>query len=291
MVGRRRLMGRTLAFETWDVFTRQKFAGNPLAIVWDADGLSDEQMQRIAREFNYSETVFVCAPDSPSHIADLRIFTPMMELPFAGHPTVGAALALKKRSGDALDVMTLGEAAGPVSITFSTDGQSASFAPPQAPKVLRTMALEMEDVLMGSQPAEIVIASAGTPFAFCTMADAMAVDAAAPGPSLARFLEELNVVGLFVYAELSETEIYARMFCIDAAVAEDPATGSAVAALAAPLMQQSDKARSITVHQGVKLGRPSEIRLDCGPSAGEDSIHCRVGGPALPVMFGTLTLD
>src|SRR5690348_7235413 len=124
------------SFVTLDVFTLKRFAGNPLAVVFESEGLDTEAMQAIAREFNFPETVFVLPPSDPAHRAALRIFTPRNELPFAGHPTVGAAIALARSQGERQQKFVLSEKVGPIACDVTlrgADGGEAGFVLPQLP--------------------------------------------------------------------------------------------------------------------------------------------------------------
>src|SRR5581483_1048607 len=128
-------------FVTLDVFTLQRFAGNPLAVVFESDGLDTDAMQTIAREFNFPETVFVLPAADPAHRAALRIFTPKNELPFAGHPTVGAAVALARAGGDRQQKFILSEKLGPIACEVTlrdTESGEASFVLPKLPAQVGT---------------------------------------------------------------------------------------------------------------------------------------------------------
>jgi len=128
---------RTIGYETVDVFTDQRFGGNPLAVIADDSGLSDAEMQAIAREFNYSETTFVGPPEDPANTARVRIFTPSSELPFAGHPNVGTAyvLAQTDRYRD-LAEMRFEEKAGLVAVTLRKEAGATVGATIRAPRRL-----------------------------------------------------------------------------------------------------------------------------------------------------------
>lgn len=262
-------------FELVDVFTDRPFGGNQLAVLPDAQGLTAAQMQAIAREFNFAESTFVLPPTTPGSTAHLRIFSPGEEMPFAGHPTVGTGAVLARRGVGVTRAGTteivFDETVGPVAVTVDTrDGQVFSElrlqprldqpagAPPAA-ALAAALSLKPEEIL------DTWFAGVGLPFVFCHLASESAVDAAvlnrqafqaALGEAWARNL-------LFFAGELADgATVHARMFAPVIGVEEDPATGSACAALAAWLASRDprpDLRLSITVHQGVKLGRPSVL--------------------------------
>ncbi|MEM7570375.1 MAG: PhzF family phenazine biosynthesis protein [Pseudomonadota bacterium] len=276
-----------LRFETWDVFTHTPFTGNPLAIVWDIHALSAGQMQTIAREFNYSETVFIGPAQQDAHAASLRIFTPSTELPFAGHPTIGAALALKASGRlENASRCILEVPAGPVAIAFSDDpeGQKAWLSPPVAPHVISTHTEDLLPIVGVHGQGQVVTASAGTPFAFLERETPQQVDEAVNGAGLGAFLSRVNATGLYIYAAEAPGHIYARLLAEEIGLTEDPATGSAAAALAAILNQ---KEAHIAVRQGVQMGRASLIEMDF--SDAEEGV--RIGGQAVHIMSGQLAAD
>ncbi|MBX9746886.1 MAG: PhzF family phenazine biosynthesis protein, partial [Hyphomonadaceae bacterium] len=184
-----------LNFATYDVFTDTAFAGNPLAVVWDADALSDAQMQTIAREFNLSETIFVRAAENPLHAASVRIFTPGKELPFAGHPTIGCAIAIAEARhgrGTTHDlIIVLEEKVGPVRCGVKIGDDGASFAEFTAPK-LSTQAGADPSVESAAQALGLSVSdigfdkhlpslfSAGVPFAMVPVASIDALGRAKP---------------------------------------------------------------------------------------------------------------
>lgn len=286
-------------FATLDVFTDRRFAGNPLAVVLEAQGLEGDAMQAIAREFSHPETVFVFAPADAGHRGRLRIFTPARELPFAGHPTVGTAvlLAISDRAAAGSDLV-LEEAIGPVRCTLeavSADRGSARFAVPQLPKeagpaqdaaaVAAALALAPSDI--AGQPAQW---SAGIPLIFVPVRSLAAVARCHPDP--AKFDAAFGATGA-VYVFCKETaepghDFHARMFAPGLGVAEDPATGSAAAAFAGLIASQlADGEHAIAIEQGYEMGRPSLIRLTAGVSGGRLR-SAAIGGDAVMVTEGTI---
>jgi trans-2,3-dihydro-3-hydroxyanthranilate isomerase len=286
-------------FATLDVFTDRRFAGNPLAVVHEAEGLSADAMQAIAREFNHPETVFVFAPADSGHRARLRIFTPARELPFAGHPTVGTAVLLALSDGAAAgDEFALEEGIGAVRCTLeSVNGArgGARFAIPQLPAQAGPAAEEAKvAAALSLDPGDIEGAvarwSAGIPFTFVPVARLAAIARCRPDP--AKFDGAFGAAGA-VYVFCNETaepghHFHARMFAPGMGIAEDPATGSAAAAFAGLLASRlPDGSHAITIEQGYEMGRPSLLRLAAEVSAGR-LLSAAIGGDAVVVTEGTL---
>ncbi|MCW8085310.1 PhzF family phenazine biosynthesis protein [Sabulicella glaciei] len=282
-----------LEFETADVFTATRFGGNPLALVHGAEALDDAMLQAIAREFNLSETVFALAPREAGQDAFLRIFTPFGELPFAGHPNVGAAVLLSRRMGRE-GTLRLGQAAGVVVAEVS--GSEAEIEAPK--KLALGNALDPEAVAAcaGLAPGALhlnnhvpLVAGCGTPFALAEVEDAALLSAALP--DVAAFGRSLTeVVGLLLHTPLGIGRRRARMFAPLAGIAEDPATGSANCALAGLLLElNGGSALALEVEQGMEMGRPSQLRLVARREA-DGAIRVRVGGGVVPVGRGVLDL-
>ena len=264
-------------FFTLDVFTNRRYAGNPLAVVLEPQDLSGEAMQAIAREFNLSETVFAFPPQQAAHRARLRIFTPARELPFAGHPTIGTAVLMAKLDDRAAGDLVLEEGIGPVACRIAAmddEGGRAIFDLPQLPAqgsplsdiegIAAALGLAAEDIgFAGFQPGQW---SAGNPMAFVPLrsldavrrsrADLSRWDAAFAGNT-----------GAFIFCgETVEpgNAFHARMFAPSSGIAEDPATGSAAAALAGIIADQGeipDGDHEFVIEQGYEMGRPSLITL------------------------------
>lgn len=291
-----------------DVFTETIFGGNQLAVLPDARGLSAEQMQAITREFNLSETVFALPPDDPRHTRRLRIFTPGFEVPFAGHPTVGAAYVLAAIGEIALAGSTtpivFEEGVGPVRVAIqSRDGLPISAQltaaqlpvygpePPPADQLARVLGLASDDILAGDdRPLGV---SCGVPFLFLPLRDRAAVDRArvdqaAWQSALASFWAPH--VYVFAYERgAGGGQVYARMFAPAMNIPEDPATGAAAAALAGYLgrIDPAPGTRRWTIAQGVAMGRPSTIALELDNVDGAIA-EVRVGGSAVLVGEGIL---
>lgn len=292
-----------LQFHTLDVFTDRAFGGNPLAVVLEADALSQNHMQRIAREFNLSETVFVQKPTRPGALVRARIFTPIEELPFAGHPTVGTACLLAELgiapAGEEIDFV-LDEGIGPVAVRVRRSGAAPTYAElsvAQAPS-FGSGAPDAEAIahILGLAPADIGYAqegprqvSCGLPFLLVPLrAPELLAGIEVDFLRLAALLKYCDAHSVYVYARGYEQEIRARMF--SPGIGEDPATGSGVAALAARLADESDRTDgtlSWTVHQGLEMGRPSRLDIRANKSGGRIAA-VRVGGHAVRVMQGRI---
>lgn len=293
-----------LPYHLLDVFTETRYSGNPLAVVLQADALSQPQMQTIAREFNLSETVFVRTPRADNALAQLRIFTPARELPFAGHPTVGAACLLSELGiappGDN-ERFVLEEGVGPVPVCVRRGAGRAAYAElttaqlpeygpaPDADAVAAMLGLQPAD--LGSQGERVRAVSCGVPFVLVPLRApellaAIDVDVAAWRQHLAgQWAQEL-----YVYARGYEGELRARMFAPGLGIAEDPATGAAAAALAGALASESpivEGRLQWLVQQGWEMGRPSQLHLSAD-RAGRAVTAVRVGGHSVRVAEGSL---
>ena len=287
-----------LALLRYDVFTDRPFAGNPLAVAIDPPTLDAGQMQRIAAEMNLSETVFLIPRPDGSWTA--RIFTPVTELPFAGHPTVGAALALVDEglAGDGRVVLHEGVGAVTVEVvdgvaTLTTPGPPQPVEVADPGEVVEVLGLTFADLHPDLGPRGW---SAGVPFTMVAVRDLDALGRASV--DVARWQVEVAHSGapdLYVLAPLDGVRgerWRARMFGPAVGMVEDPATGSAAAAAAAYLAAHAGDARldaGWRIEQGVEMGRPSEIRVQPVRRAGE-LVAVRVGGRAVRVGSGELVL-
>jgi trans-2,3-dihydro-3-hydroxyanthranilate isomerase len=293
----------------YDVFTETALAGNPLAIVFEADDLDDAAMQAIAREFNLSETVFLTKATNPVATAGVRIFTPDYELPFAGHPTVGTAVALteKRGLGDEAALLVLEEKVGPVRCAVSRNAETwfAEFDLPRLPEQLPlpvdsgaiAAALGIDPHEIGFENHQPSYWTAGNPFVCVPVAG---LDVAARIRLDPRAWGELGIVRdsgslatPYIYCRETvrhDRHFHARMIVPGSGTYEDPATGSAAAAFAGAVRhfdQPVDGPCQIWIEQGVEMGRPSSIRLELDIKAGEISA-ARIGGHAVKVAEGTL---
>jgi trans-2,3-dihydro-3-hydroxyanthranilate isomerase len=290
-------------FFTLDVFTTQRFAGNPLAVVLDSTGLDDAAMQSVAKEFNLPETVFVFAPDEVKQRARLRIFTPARELPFAGHPTVGTAVLLAHLDGGTNPrELVLAENVGPVVCQVEPKGQggNARFVIPRlperagTPKDAATLA-----AALGLEPGDIGFEnfapqnwSAGNPFTFIPLRGLDAIRRAGPSARWDEVFGAGGPPGAFLFCrEVADraNSFHARMFAPAMGIREDPATGSAVAAFAGVLAGSglADGEHGFAIEQGYEMGRPSLIRLWLTMRAGALT-SATVGGDAVIVSEGAI---
>ncbi len=290
-------------FFTLDVFTDQRFTGNPLAVVLDPEGLDGGAMQAIAREFGHPETVFVLPPTDRVNRARLRIFTPARELAFAGHPTVGTAVLLGRLDGGGKPprrAIALEEGIGTVRCRVEAiddvRGQaefdipllpSETGAPPDNATIAAALGLNADDI--GFDPFRATRWSAGNAFVFVPLRGLEAIRRCQPDP--ARF----NAVGDPIYAFFGETldaghNYHARMFAPQLGVPEDPATGSAAAAFAgviAKFAKPVNGEHEVIILQGYEMGRPSRIRV--GMVMGGGTLQsATVGGDAVVVTEGTI---
>jgi len=289
-------------YSTCDVFTDQPFAGNPLAVLHDARGLTDAQMLAIAREFNYSETTFVLPPDDPLHTARLRIFTPGGELPFAGHPTIGSAFVLASIGRVPAGRIVFEEGVGPVPVEIFRDGgrvthcrlevaklPEAGPPAPAAEALARLLTLAPGDVLEGGG-----CWSCGLPFLVVPLASVEALSRCALDlPAWRDLLAGYATQKVYPVARSGDLAWRVRMFAPAAGVAEDPATGSAAAAfagwVAARIGQPRDGTLAVRLDQGVEMGRPSTLYVELDRSGGAITA-VRVGGSAVMLARGSLSL-
>lgn len=299
------------SYVTADVFTDQRFGGNPLAVLPDARGLSTEQMLAITREFNYSESTFVLPPEHDGESCRVRIFTPGGEVPFAGHPTVGTAIVLTSigalpLTGDETHLV-LGEEVGPVPVMVrARDGQPyfarlsvAQLPTEEAPAVdeasiAEVLSLSPDDLLGGDYPARV--ASCGLPFLLVPLRTREAVARARVRldrwESTLRGTTGSEVMVFAMDAEAPDADVRARVFVPGLSVPEDPATGSACAALGGYLAARTPRDGGTLrwiVEQGLEMGRPSRLEVEAEKDGGRISaVH--VGGAAVLVCRGEITV-
>jgi len=280
-----------LDYEVVDVFAPRAYAGNPLAVVFDADELTTEQCQALAFEFHLSETSFLCAPTEPDADYRVRIFTPFAELPFAGHPSVGAAHTLVRAGRLPAGTVRQECGAGVLPIVVEDGGATLTGGRPTLedgpdPAVLaEAMGLSAADVV--GLPADV--AGCGLPFAYLAVHPEV-VDEAAPDRAA---LGELGVGdGVSVLSwDAATATAYARVFAHDLSWGEDPATGSAALGtgvwLVANGLLPGDGTASYGVRQGEKLGRPSVLRCTVTARGGRAE-SATVQGAVVPVASGRI---
>ena len=303
------MSARRYPFVQVDVFTDRVLGGNPLAVLLDAHGLEDGEMQAIARENNLSETTFVLPPTRPDCAARVRIFSPSRELPFAGHPTLGTAwvLATRGRLAAGAARLALEEGIGPVPVEFEGDparptfvwmshGEPA-FGPELAQRdaIARALGLREADLLAG---VPIQSGSTGNGFVFVPLRDRAAVDRiVVDGGALVAAKRPQPEHGVFVVApdpERGPHRVYSRMFVPDPlGTREDPATGSASGPLGAYLVRHRvvDGGDDVAIlsEQGTAMGRQSFVHIRLSARGGRIG-DIRVGGGVVPVIDGTLTI-
>ncbi len=291
-------------FQTWDVFTQQKFAGNPLGVVFDAQGLSTGEMQTITREFNLSETTFILPPENPANTARVRIFTLGYEMPFAGHPTVGTAIAIAKARGLS-GILKLELNAGLFAVDVEVSGETAraQFTNPNIPveiggvptadALATALGINVADIDMGDHRPRFC-GSGGVNYVY-VRASLEAVQRATLNASAYSVMGLSETVGVYLYAKggvSDDASWHARMFAPDAGIPEDPATGSAAAGFPAQIAFSEilpDGTHSWLIEQGFEMERPSQILAEV--DIRDSKIICvRIGGYAVPVMAGTLKL-
>ncbi len=267
---------RTLKYQLLDVFTRQPFGGNQLAVFSQAEGLTTAQMQQLAKELNLAETTFVSAGEA-ERMPRVRIFTPACEVDFAGHPTIGTAIALASQQTDQrCSDWQLLENVGPVPVKVQLldSGPVAEFAVAQLPQVslspfsladiAAVISLNLTDIVGETQHS-----SCGLPFHVIELTGREALaQAAADSARWQQVIGDDPNASLYLFCREGE-QIFARMFGIAVGIAEDPATGSAAAALAGVLAQSlSEGDYAVEITQGVEMGRPSQISLCFSIAAG-----------------------
>ncbi|WP_417068841.1 PhzF family phenazine biosynthesis protein [Niveibacterium terrae] len=286
-----------------DVFTDTALTGNPLAVFPDAGRLSADTMQKIAVEMHLSETIFVLPPEDAAHTARVRIFTPAQELRFAGHPTVGVAIALASLgripTPEGVSTIVLEEGVGPVPVRLTVRGgrpvsaqltaaEAPSFlAAPPDPEIAAMIGLELADIVPGA-----AIASCGSPFLCVELASREALARARGDGAAMAALPGYGARGIYlIYPETPEL-LHARLFGMALGIIEDPATGSAAVALGALLASRvpAREARlAWTIEQGVDMGRPSRLELEAEKCDGVITA-VRVGGGAVIFARGEVLL-
>jgi trans-2,3-dihydro-3-hydroxyanthranilate isomerase len=291
-----------LTFYILDVFAEEKYAGNQLAVVRDAKQLSDSQMQRIAKEMNYSETTFILSEQERDNGYDVRIFTLEQELPFAGHPTLGTAFVIQQEIvGEPAEKVNLNLKVGQIPVTFNyEEGRTDILWMKQIEPIFgATIGPQLIAGVLGIDESDIdekfpiQEVSTGIFFIIVPLRTLDAVKRA----KVARdkyfgMIEDLQAKAIFIFCPETykkENDINARMFCDYYGIAEDPATGSANGCLAGYLVKYrffGDKKVDVRVEQGYEIGRPSLLYLRAEDSGGK--IDVSVGGKVVMVAKGEL---
>jgi trans-2,3-dihydro-3-hydroxyanthranilate isomerase len=295
-----------LSYLHYDVFTNEPLAGNQLAVFTDGRGLDTARMQRLAREMNFAESTFILPAEQPGTDIRMRIFTPFVEMPMAGHPTIGSTFALAQTgvipAGSQRFVFGLN--VGPIPVDLEWKNGVLAFAwmtqlrptfkPPLAARVLAAAAISLnESDLMPGLPVQEI--TCGVPFLFVPLRDRATVDRAVG--DLAAFKKVVSAdVAIFLFsvdAVSPHPTVYSRMFAPDFGIIEDPATGGASGPLGCYLVRHGlvsgDAAKKIVSHQGVAMGRPSRIHIAI---AGDPDVisDVKVGGEAVLVGRGEIVV-
>jgi len=289
-------------FVTVDVFTDRRFGGNPLAVLPNAAGLTTEQMQAIANEFNLSETTFVLPPKDGAHTAEVRIFTPRFELPFAGHPNVGTGFVVACRFG-VPGALVFEEIAGLVPIKVLRDGETIIGARLTAPRPLSrgeefaadviAAACSLASIDIKTQHHLPCVASCGTRFMFAEVKTREALARATPRSDVfAQSFPVDGATGIHLYFRdgAEGIDVRTRMFAPLHGVPEDPATGSANVALVgllASLRPEPDLSLQLRIVQGAEMGRPSLLEASAEKGDGV-VVETQIGGRCIPVLAGTI---
>ncbi|HEX6896757.1 MAG TPA: PhzF family phenazine biosynthesis protein [Bryobacteraceae bacterium] len=292
---------RSYRYRVVDVFTEEALLGNQLGVFPDPAGLDSSTMQKIAKELNLAETVFLMPPTRSDCAAKVRIFTPAREMPFAGHPTVGSSYVLREmgRVPKEAERFALEENIGPVPVRVETGvggrpliwltTPPIRIAPgPSADACAQVLGLTRGDLL--GRPPEIV--SAGNPGLFVALKTKEAVDHALLAGDGMQIMKHDEPFFVFIFTPTHEGA-YSRMFAPQHGVVEDPATGSATGPLALYMMRhglasRSDGTRFLS-EQGTKMGRRSILHIVVHGENGTNGIE--VGGYVTPVIEGVLTLE
>ncbi len=286
-----------------DAFSRHPYLGNPAAIVFAADEISDDQMQIIARQFNLSETVFLCEPTSPDADYLARIFTPTSELPFAGHPTIASAFSvysdlsveareratlLRQECGVGIIPITIELLEGAPLFTLTAGEYSARDAGLGADIPARMLGVAESDI--SEVPAEVC--SGGLPWLIIALKSLAAVSGALPDQALiAKICDERKAIGLTIYSEGAKTDgcdYHLRSFVPGLGINEDPVCGSGSIAVAIHLARHARRDEpefSFRAEQGLEIGRRGVLHLTVDGNDG-DNPCIRLGGHAAKTMEG-----
>ncbi len=295
-----------LRYAIIDVFAEAPLQGNPAAIVFDADALDGARMQAIAREFNLSETAFILKPQDPAHAAQVRLFTPGSEVPFAGHPNIGAAFALANDRPLHSDDLIFEEKTGLVRLRLERTGErvvgASLTAPltvttreaPGVPAVAAALSLQDSEIVTGTHPP--INASVGLEFMFVEVRDVAALGKARVNlPAFDVIRDSHGIEGVHLYVKWPHADgarIQARNLSPYDGIGEDPATGSATATLTALLAQcdaRSDHHFHLEARQGIEMGRPSLLHGYAEKRRGNVAPP-RISGRCVGAMQGILTV-
>jgi len=299
---------RKLRYQTVDVFTTERFGGNQLAVFTNGRGLSSEMMQRIAKEFNLSETTFVLPPDDPANDWKVRIFTPGTELPMAGHPTVGTAFVLARDHlvdiSEAKPTIRLEEKVGLIPVTFSFERGEVTLITMQQPsptfgtiyddkQTFADMLSLSADDLMDDYPIQMV--TCGVPAVFVPLRSLAAAQKIKFRADVwERTIPEYGLVFVFTLETVHATStVHSRMFGAGVGIPEDPATGAASGPLGSYLVKYrmlTGNPVTIISEQGLEMGRPSFLHITIGQANGEIN-SVSVGGQSVAIGEGVMEIE
>jgi trans-2,3-dihydro-3-hydroxyanthranilate isomerase len=286
-------------FAIFDVFTTEALNGNPLAVVFDSEGLDTARMQAIAAEFNLSETVFILKPVDPMADHKLRIFTPKYEMPFAGHPTVGAAIALANGAPRQL-VLELNVGLTPAAVAVTDGIAYGEFVAPALPNEhplaihpdRAAKVINIEPFEVGFKRYGVSAFGVANPYLYVPVDGLDVIARSRPTPDLMR--GGFPYTGIYAFCRRSVTKeaaFHARFFAPDLGIPEDPATGSAAVGLAGAIMKYDpppqDGRHTYIIEQGFEMGRPSMMRLEL-EVINSLLVRVRLGGNAAKIAEGTL---
>lgn len=290
-----------IRYDIVDVFAQSQYTGNQLAVVQPESKLSGDEMQRIANEFDYSETTFIDPDGSHADSFDIRIFSPTTELPFAGHPTLGTAYVLRERLGLSDDDLVLNEQVGPISVSIEATATGEELLLMEHPeptfndiikpaRAADAVSLSV-DVLDNQFPAQIV--STGVPTLIVPVESLSAVKEAKTNDNVySELVDQHGLRNVLVFSPETyeqENELNVRVFADFFGIPEDPATGASNGCLAAYLTEHQYFGTSeidVRVEQGYELNRPSLLYLRGRTTT--ESIQVEVGGQVIPTATGTL---
>ena len=282
-----------MKFYIVDVFAEQKYQGNPLAVFLPDSDVSTEEMQKIAREVNYSETTFIVSGKCENGGYKVRYFTPDVEIPFAGHPTLGTAFIIRQMLEEGKsDKIILNLPVGPIPVTFGADVLTMEQNAPEFGLIVDEPGIIADILKIGAADIDgktpIQVVSTGLPSLIVPLKSLDAIERCAVDHFLyQKFIDNVEKCNLLVFAPESEGVVRVRVFVDDPGFVEDPATGSANGNLAGYMLKYNcfgSKKIKYNVNQGAQIGRPSLLRVDAEKSDGTYMI--KVGGKVFLIADG-----
>jgi len=282
-------MRRTYRYVIADVFTEVPYAGNQLGVFTNATGLTDAQMQMLARELNFSETTFVLRPEADGDIR-MRIFTPSRELPFAGHPTLGTAFVMAGPLQKVL--LKIETAAGLVPVILEREGAKIVFGRMEQPLPTVSSVPDPQPIFaaLGVRGSQMPVERYDNGVQHLFVALSSAAEVAQLKPDMKLLASAIGPATLSCFFA-EGAAVKSRVFAVELGVDEDPATGSAAGPLAVHLARHGriEWGQEITVSQGVEIGRPSTLYA-CAEGDAESVRSVEVAGSAVVVATGEFTV-